>query len=108
VPAPDPPDADRLEEKLDLLISLIRIAHRQPIDAVREEIASDRVKAAVLRGARRGWVEAGELKKTAAARSKASKPTVERRIAELVSLGALRKAGAGGHVRYRTTALFDL
>jgi Fic family protein len=97
----------RLESKLDLLISLLRIAHREPIEAARDHVLSDKVNGAVLQVARRGWIEAGELKKVTASKTKTSKPTIERRIAELVELGALERAGAGGHVRYRATSLFD-
>jgi Fic family protein len=101
-------DLSAIESKLDLLISLLRIAYREPIEAAREELLSDRVKKEILIAARRDWIDAGALKKVAVAKSKASKPTVERRIAELLELGALERTGAGGHVNYRATALFDL
>ena len=90
------------------MISLLRISYRDPIEAAREELLSDRVKKEILTASRRGWIDAGALKKVAMAKSKASKPTVERRIAELLELGALERTGAGGHVTYRSTSLFDL
>lgn len=98
---------ERLEAKLDLLISLQRIAHRESILVVREEVLSDKVNAALMQSARRGWKEAGELKSLAAKSSGASKPTVERRIAELVELGALERLGSGAAVSYRATSLFS-
>lgn len=101
-------DLAAIEGKLDLLISLLRIAYREPIEAAREELLSDRLKREILVAARRDWIDSGALKKVAMAKSKASKPTVERRIAELFELGALERTGAGGHVAYRGTALFDL
>lgn len=97
---------ERLEGKLDLLVSLLRIAHSEPLGRARDEVLSDRVNAAILVSANRGWVEAGVLKASAAKRSKASKPTVERRIAELVELGALERRGSGAAVSYRGTSLF--
>jgi len=102
-----PSEESRIEQKLDLLISLLRIAHRGPIEIVREQLRADKTSWAVLEEARRDWIEAGALKKKVSSLSGASNPTIVRRIAELVEIGALERAGAGGHVRYRTTALFD-
>jgi len=101
-------EESRIEQKLDLLIALLRIAHRGPIEDAREQLCADKTSWAVLREARGDWVEAGNLKKKVSAVSGASNPTIVRRIAELVEIGALERAGAGGHVRYRTTALFDV
>jgi Fic family protein len=103
-----PDDLSSLEAKLDLLIALLRIAYREPIDQERERVMADKVSSAVLAASRREWIEAGELKRLAVAKGKTSKPTVERRIAELVDLGALDRSGAGAHVRYRATTLFEL
>jgi hypothetical protein len=102
-----PDNLSSLEAKLDLLISLLRIAYHEPIAQERERVMADKVSSAVLAASQREWIEAGELKRLAAAKGKASKPTVERRIAELVDLGALNRNGAGAHVRYRATALFE-
>jgi hypothetical protein len=101
-------EESRIEQKLDLLIALLRIAHRGPIVGAREQLRADKTSWAVLREARGDWVEAGNLKKKVSVVSGASNPTIVRRIAELVEIGALERAGAGGHVRYRTTALFDV
>lgn len=103
-----PSEEARIEAKLDLLISLLRIAYRDPIESERERVLSDRTCKAVLSAARRDWIDAGDLKRSTARNTKASKPTIERRIAELVQLGALERAGAGGHVSYRATALFSV
>lgn len=101
-------DLSSLEAKLDLLISLLRIAYSEPIAQERDRVMADKVSRAVLAASRREWIEAGELKQLAAAKGKASKATVERRIAELVDLGGLVRSGAGANVRYRATALFEL
>lgn len=95
-----------LEDKLDLLIGLLRIAYREPLEEQREAILADEVSKAALLAAK-NWIEAGDLKRIAARKGKVSKPTAERRIAELVTAGVLRRAGGGGHVRYRATGLVD-
>jgi Fic family protein len=103
-----PADHDNtLEAKLDLLIALLRVAHREPLEQRRAEVLSDPAARAILRAAARGWIDAGTLKSTAAKSGEVSKPTAERRIAELVADGVLRRAGAGPHVRYRSSGLFD-
>lgn len=102
-----PSEESHIEQKLDLLISLLRIAHRGPIEIAREQLRADKTSWAVLQEARGDWIEAGILKRKVSAVSGSSNPTIVRRIAELVEIGALERAGAGGHVRYRTTALFD-
>lgn len=107
MPPPAPEDLAGLQGRVDLLISLLRIAHREPIEAERDRVLSDPVRKAILQAARRDWIDAGALKRVVAKSARSSQPTIERRIAELVELGALERAGAGGHVRYRATALFD-
>ncbi len=102
------PENSSLEKKLDLLISLLRIAHQEPIEAERDRVLSDRVNKAVLEAARRDWIDAGKLKLLVAKRARTSQPTIERRIADLVELGALDRRGAGGAVSYRATPLFAI
>jgi hypothetical protein len=103
-----PADDDTLEAKLDLLIALLRIAYREPLAAEREAILSDPVNEALLATLAKGPLDAGELKSRAAARARASKPTIERRIADLALRGALKRSGSGAQVSYRSTGLFDL
>lgn len=104
-PAAD--DDNTLEAKLDLLIALLRVAYREPLEQRRAEVLSDPAAQAIVREASRGWIDAGALKAAAAKGGKVSKPTAERRIAELVADGVLRRAGAGPHVRYRSSGLID-
>jgi hypothetical protein len=96
-----------LEAKLDLMIALLRVAHREPLAERRSEILSDPTADAILRATARGWVDAGALKLAATEGGRVSRPTAERRIAELVADGVLRRAGAGAHVRYRSSGLID-
>jgi hypothetical protein len=100
-------NSNALEDKLDLLIALLRVAHGAPLEERRAEVLSDPVSEAIMRAAARDWVDAGTLKTKAAKSGNASKPTAERRIAELVADGVLRRAGSGSHVRYRSSGLID-
>jgi hypothetical protein len=94
-------------DKLDLLIGLLRVAHREPLEQMRQRLLADPVSKAVLQLAAKGWIEAGTLKSSAAKKGRASKPTAERRIAELVTLGVLLRRGAGSSVRYRSSGLIE-
>jgi hypothetical protein len=64
-------DVAILEDKLDLLISLLRIAHREPLEATRESVLADAVSKAVLLACK-DWIDAGDLKRIAAAKGKVS------------------------------------
>lgn len=96
-----------LEEKLDLLISLLRIAFREPLQAEREAVLDEPVSKAIL-GACIDWIEAGKLKAEVAKTAKVSQPTVSRRLAELVERGLIRRVGGGGKVSYRSTGLVEV
>jgi hypothetical protein len=98
---------DAIEEKLDLLIALTRISIRDRLESELRAIRQDPVRAAIL-GCVDEWVSAGELKNNVRAATGQSEMTVKRRIADLVSLGALIRAGAGPSVRYRSSGLFDI
>ncbi|HET7454190.1 MAG TPA: winged helix-turn-helix domain-containing protein [Solirubrobacterales bacterium] len=102
-----PADDRGLEEKLDLLISLQRIAHAPALDAQREAVVADPVSKAVLSESA-DWIKAGPLQKAVAKKTGTSVPTVKRRIAELVERGLLKRSGSGGHVHYRTTGLIEV
>jgi hypothetical protein len=96
-----------LEEKLDLLIGLFRIAHHEPIEAERQAILGEPVSKAIL-DLSGDWIEAGKLKTAVAKKAKVSVPTVSRRLAELAARGILSRAGGGPNVRYRSTGLLNV
>ncbi len=100
-------DLSAIEGKLDLLISLLRIAHKDPLQAERDAILADPVSKAIL-GEAAEWMSAGPLQKAVAQKATTSVPTVKRRIAELVERGLLKRAGGGAHVEYRTTELIEV
>lgn len=99
-------DVTRLEEKLDLLIGLFRIAYHEPIEAERQAILGEPVSKAIL-DLSSDWIEAGKLKTAVAKKAKVSVPTVSRRLAELAARGILRREGGGPNVRYRSTGLLN-
>jgi DNA-binding transcriptional ArsR family regulator len=98
------PDLTAIESKLDLLISLLRIAHDEPLKAERDAILSEPVSKTIL-AASDDWIEAGKLKAVVVKKAKVSMPTVSRRLAELVERGLIRRKGSGGKISYRTTGL---
>lgn len=97
-------NGDDVTERLDMLISITRIANADKIAAARAEIRSDRANEAIL-DATGEWVQAGRLKTLAIQKSKQSKPTVERRIAALVDAGFLAKRGSSTSIEYRNTGV---
>jgi Fic family protein len=99
----DESDQDIIQ-RLDRLIAIQQIVHKDALASARTSIREDSVSAAIL-DATSDWVAAGKLKASVMQKAKQSKPTVERRIAALVDLGALDKRGSGGSVSYRTNGL---
>ncbi len=95
-----------VENKLDLLISLLRIAHSEPLRVEREAILAESVSKAIL-AASDDWIEAGKLKAAVAKKAKVSMPTVSRRLADLLERGLITRMGGGGSVSYRTTGLIE-
>jgi hypothetical protein len=98
---------DDLGQKLDLLIALTRMGVREQLDRDRKAIEGEPVSLALLQQAD-DWVAAGQLKATVRDLTKQSGRTVERRIAELISRGAMQRRGSGGSISYRSTGLFEV
>ena len=93
-------------ERLDLLISTFKLAFSREIAAAREKVRADPVSAAILDSTAEAAVRSGDLRKAvSAAVADAKERTVQRRLQELVSLGALRQTGAGATTAYRNTGL---
>jgi hypothetical protein len=100
-------ETEDLAQKLDLLIALTRMGVRDQLNRERKAIEDDPVSLALLQHAD-DWMPAGELKAAVKTQTKQSEPTVKRRIAELISRGAIQRRGAGGSISYRTTGLFEV
>lgn len=100
-------DLSDLGQKLDLLIALTRMGVSEQLSHELKAIGDDPVSLSVLQNAG-DWIPAGELKAAVREATKQSEPTVKRRIAELVSRGAMQRRGAGSSVSYRSTGLFEV
>lgn len=99
------PDEDIIN-RLDTIISLLKLAHREPLAIVRQELAGDDVSAAILEATAGDQpVSAGVLKSKAIKATGESESTVKRRIAALVAMGALAKQGGGHTTAYKSTGL---
>jgi Fic family protein len=95
---------DETIRRLDTMIAILRLAYSRQIEETRTKIRADDVSGALLDATENDFVGAGELKKTIADATKQSEKTVQRRIADLLALGALEKRPTGA-AAYRSTGL---
>jgi hypothetical protein len=95
---------DVLVERLDKLIAITQLVHKDAIDRARERIFGDAANRAILESST-DWVPAGRLQAGVMKATGQSQPTVKRRIADLVANGVLAKQGGGGNVSYKATGL---
>ena len=99
--------SDDIDRKLDLIIALMRIGFGDQLQRRSRVVAEDPTNAQILRHCD-DWIAAGALKTAVMKATKQSEPTIKRRIAELVSLGALARRGAGASISYCTTGLLEV
>jgi hypothetical protein len=97
------PDAD-IARRLDRLIGILELVHRDEIQRAREGIRGDKTYASVLALTSKE-TPAGKLSKAVQQETKQSAKTVQRRIADLIEIGAVDRLGAGGNVSYKATGL---
>ena len=98
-------DDDAVLERLDLMVATLKLAFSDEIAAKRDQVRSEPVSAAILDEATEKLVTSGELKTKVAAATNVNARTVQRRLQDLVALGALRQNGAGTATAYRSTGL---
>jgi hypothetical protein len=91
-------------ERLDRLIAIQQIAHKDVLEAARSSIRSDKVNAAIL-DASTTWVPSAKMQTTVATKTKASTRTIQERIADLIAQGVLEKRGATRTTEYRASGL---
>jgi hypothetical protein len=98
-------DAD-IVRRLDRLIGIIQLAHRDDIEKARATVRADPANRTILD------VTAGDEPTPAAAVTNSvvkatdqSARSAARRIAALVEMGAVEKIGAGAQTAYRATGL---
>jgi Fic family protein len=95
---------DEVLQRLDKVIAILQIAHKDEIDRERQEIRADKVDAAILALAAKE-TQAGKLVKAAQAKAKVSDRAVQKHIAQLIERGLLEKSGASKTATYRATGL---
>lgn len=83
---------DALERRLDLRIALTRLSVCDALASA--DLRADPVSAAILANAGR-FDSAGQLKSAVMRQTGQSKPTVERRIADMVAAGVIARRGSG-------------
>ena len=91
-------------QKLDTIIAILKLAHREEIEAARGAIRKNDTSAAVLDGART-WTPAGKLKTAVMKKTGAGATTFTERVSDLLQLGVLEKQGGGPTTQYKTTGL---
>ena len=97
-------DTQTTESQLEKVIALLKLAHREEIGRARDDIRSNKIRAAVLDGTKK-WTPAGKLKASVVKKTGAGSSTVNERIAELLLMGVLDKRGGGPTTEYRATGL---
>ena len=93
-----------LADRLDKIIAILQLAHRDEIDNARATIRSDKVNAAILDSSR-AWTPAGKLTSVVKSKTNQSGATINRRINELIAMGVLEKQGGGPATQYRASGL---
>lgn len=92
-----------ITQRLDAIISILKLAHSEALAQVRASTLVDEVSAAILE-ATADFVASGDLKRDIASTTKQSEKTVQRRIADLAAMGVLEKRPTGRSA-YRSTGI---
>jgi len=92
--------------KLTQLLSLFKLVNKDIIRKAKEETNKDVVSAKVLEFAD-GTISAIPFKQKIANETKVSEKTVERRISDLVEMGALITIRKGKEIFYQNSGLLD-
>lgn len=95
---------DEILERLDKLVAIQQLAHREALESARVSIRADKVNAAIL-DATTKLTPAGKVVTDVKKKTGQSSATISRRIALLMELGVVEKQGAGPATRYRSTGL---
>jgi Fic family protein len=91
-------------DRLDKVIAILQLAHRDEIEGARLTIRGDKVNAAILDGSKT-WTPAGKLTSAVRTKTGQSPATINRRINELIAMGVLEKQGGGPATEYRSSGL---
>lgn len=95
-----------ISRKLSQLIVLAKLSNSEFIEETKKEIRKDKVYHKIMELAD-GSLGSTELKQKVMTLAKVSKPTVERRMSELVEKGALTPTRKGREIYYENSGLYD-
>ena len=95
-----------ISRKLSQLIVLAKISSSKFIEETKKEIKKDKVYRKIIELAD-GSLGSTELKQKVMISAKVSKPTVERRMSELIEKGALTPTRKGREIYYENSGLYD-
>jgi Fic family protein len=90
--------------RLDKLVAIQQLVHRDALESARTSIRSDKVNAAILDATAKltpAGTVVGEVKK----KTGQSPATINRRIGTLMELGLVERQGGGPATQYRSTGL---
>jgi Fic family protein len=91
-------------QRLDKLLAIQQLAHREALESARVTIRSDKVNAAIL-DATTKLTPAGKVVDEVKNKTGQSPATISRRIASLIEQGVVEKQGGGPATQYRSTGL---
>ena len=98
-------EGNEVLRRLDHMIAILQLAHRDAIERAKEEVRSNPVNARILEETADGWVKSGLVQERVAASAKTSTRTVRGRLQELTAQQALEKRGSGTATEFRSTGL---
>jgi Fic family protein len=90
--------------RLDKLVAIQQLVHREALDNARTSIRADKVNAAIL-DATSKLTPAGKVVTEVKRKTGQSPATINRRIAALMELGLVERQGGGPATQYRSTGL---
>jgi Fic family protein len=90
--------------RLDKLVAIQQLVHREALESARVSIRSDVVNAAILHATSK-LAPAGKVLNEVKRKTGQSPATINRRIAALMELGLVERQGAGPATQYRSTGL---
>ena len=95
---------DEIVARLDKLVAIQQLVHREALDSARALIRSDKVNAAILDASVK-LTPAGKVVAEVKRKTGQSPATINRRISALMELGLVERQGAGPATQYRSTGL---
>lgn len=90
--------------RLDKLVAIQQLVHREALEGARTSIRSDKVNAAIL-DATSKLTPAGKVLAEVKRKTGQSPATINRRIGALMELGLVERQGGGPATQYRSTGL---